>query len=261
MANNLLQSAIDAHGGLVRWSKVKSVEISINLSGAVLAIRGHERYQFTITVDAKEPKTIVKSLGKDCKPGDRSFYAPHRAWTEQEDGTVIASLDNPREAFKTLTKESNWDDLHLVYFLSRGMHHYVTSPFYFVRPGFETREIGSHNENGETWRVLEVSFPDYYPAHCKRQLFYFDADFMLRRIDYAPEVLLDPADPNAGAVAHYVFDAQEFNGLKFPTFRRVVFRKPEQPAVNGVPALGGRAMLSGPSVFKLDYTDVIIQDE
>jgi hypothetical protein len=77
---------------------------------------------------------------------------------------------------------------------------------------------------------------------------------MLRSIDYAPVV-------TKGSAAHYTFDVQEFSGLKIPTYRCIVQRRPDQPAVNGVPALRGWAWLSGPSAFKLDYRDVIVWDK
>jgi hypothetical protein len=75
---------------------------------------------------------------------------------------------------------------------------------------------------------------------------------MLRRVDYVLVV-------TKGCVAHYTFDAQEFGGLKIPTYRRIAQRRPEQPEVNGVPALRGWTWLSGPSAFKLDVCDVIVR--
>lgn len=108
--------------------------------------------------------------------------------------------------------------------------------------------------------MLDVEYPDDYPAHCKTQQYYVGDAFMLRRLDYAPDIILKPENPSATAVAQYTFDATEFSGLQIPTFRRVVFRKPEQPPVNGRPALGGSAWLSGPTVFTLVFTDVVVRD-
>jgi len=38
------------------------------------------------------------------------------------------------------------------------------------------------------WRRLAVRFPKSNANHNPDQVFYYDTDFMLRRMDYAPEV-------------------------------------------------------------------------
>src|SRR5713226_5882296 len=87
---------------------------------------------------------------------------------------------------------------------------YLTTPFLFARTGFATRALEAHVEGRETWRVLEVTYPDDVPAHTKVQKLYFDDDFMLRRLDYVTDVL-------GGVAAHYCYDPVTINGLVFPT--------------------------------------------
>ena len=41
-------------------------------------------------------------------------------------------------------------------FVSYALWNYLATPFVFTEPGFETREIGPHEENGETWHRLLV---------------------------------------------------------------------------------------------------------
>ena len=65
--------------------------------------------------------------------------------------------------------------------------------------GFATRELEAHVEGRNTWRVLEVTYPDDVPAHTKVQQLYFGDDFMLRRLDYLTDVL-------GGVAAHYCYD-------------------------------------------------------
>ena len=107
--------------------------------------------------------------------------------------------------------------------------------------GFATRELEAHAEGRETWRVLEVTYPDDVPAHTKVQQLYFDDDFMLRRLDYVTDVL-------GGVAAHYCYDPVTINGLVFPTLRRVVTRTPEGPR------------LSERTSFILDYTDLVTRE-
>ena len=44
--------------------------------------------------------------------------------------------------------------------------------------------------------MLEVTFPDSVPTHCKVQKFYYDDNFMLRRMDYTAGVV-------KGVASHY----------------------------------------------------------
>ena len=70
-------------------------------------------------------------------------------------------------------------------------------------------------EDGETWRRLAVTFPAHIANHNPDQVFYYDGDFMLRRMDYSPDVTGSPR------VAHYTYDHKAFDGFVFPTRRRV----------------------------------------
>src|SRR5712672_3467622 len=79
----------------------------------------------------------------------------------------------------------------------------MATPFVFTEPGFETREIGPHEENGETWHRLLVKYPPSIPTHCAEQVLYFNAQGSLLRMDYSVDVV---GDMVAGAASHYCFD-------------------------------------------------------
>ncbi|MCU1335020.1 MAG: hypothetical protein JWO19_601 [Bryobacterales bacterium] len=65
---------------------------------------------------------------------------------------------------------------------------YFTAPFLLAQPGVEVEEIGTLNEDGETWRQLSVIFPPGIPTHSARQTFYFNDKGLLQRLDYATDV-------------------------------------------------------------------------
>ena len=77
-------------------------------------------------------------------------------------------------------------------------------------PDFVTQELDSHSENGQSWRVLEVTFPDSVPTLRKVQKFYYDDSFMLRRMNYTADVV-------KGVASHYCRDHKELGGIVFPT--------------------------------------------
>jgi hypothetical protein len=148
--------------------------------------------------------SVLRRLGNG-DPDDRWIYTPSRTWIERHDGSIIAEREKPREAFADHTRMTPWDELHLTYFVGYAMWNYLATPFCFTMPGFVTRELDSHTENGQIWRVLEVTFPDSVPTHCKVQKFYYDDNFMLRRMDYTADVV-------KGAASHYCWDHKEFGG-------------------------------------------------
>lgn len=233
----LLDLAVRAHGGLELWNTVRAVEVTMNYSGALLDLKGYPGHRRpTVTIDAKTPRTVIQHL----EDGDeRWIFTAERVWIEQPDGFVVESRDQPRAAFAGHDRTTPWDRLHLLYFFGYAMWNYLTVPFLFTGEGFATQELQPHDENGETWRVLEVTYPPHVPAHTPVQKLYFDKDGMLKRLDYVTDVL-------GGVGAHYCFDPKTFDGLVIPTLRRVVKRTPEGP------------ILSGPTSFLLDYTDVKI---
>ena len=67
---------------------------------------------------------------------------------------------------------------------------YLTQPFLYSYPGFETVEIEPWEEDGETWRRLKVIFPGDIASHTREQTSYFGSDGLLRRHDYAVDVLV-----------------------------------------------------------------------
>jgi hypothetical protein len=94
---------------------------------------------------------------------------------------------------------------------------YFTEPFGFTYAGVQAQEIEPWQEDGQTWRRLAVTFPKSNANHNADQVFYYDADFMLRRMDYTSDVTARPG-------AQYTYDPATFDGFVFPTRRRVHLR-------------------------------------
>jgi hypothetical protein len=221
----LLIDIMEAHGGLDRWCDVRSIDVELDFSGALLDLKGFPgHHRPTLTVDTLRPRTVLRGLHGD--PDDRWIFTRDRVWIERRDGTVVEERTDPRASFVGHVRETPWDRLHLTYFFGYAMWNYLTTPFLFARPGFEYRELAQHCEAGETWRVLEVTYPDHIPAHTKVQRLYVDESFMLKRLDYVTDLV-------GGVAAHYCYDPVTFDGIVIPTLRRVVRRTPEGPLTSG----------------------------
>jgi hypothetical protein len=132
------------------------------------------------------------------------------------DGTVLAERADPRDRFPGGRRRLWWDRLDFLYFVGYAIWGYACTPFIFTWPGVETRELEPWEEGGRRWRRLEVTFPERMHVHSRVQTFYFDDRGLLGRLDYDPEVF-------GGWVrsAHLCAEHRDFDGLSFPTRRRV----------------------------------------
>jgi hypothetical protein len=98
---------------------------------------------------------------------------------------------------------------------------YLTQPFTFTLPGFETSELEPWDEAGQQWRRLRVVWPSNLATHSTEQTLYFDNDGLLARHDYNVEI------SGGTSAAHYVSDYDEVAGIKLPTKHRIFPRTPD----------------------------------
>ena len=212
--NDLLELAIAAHGGLDRWHSYRSVSLELSVGGVLWELKGHAGLFANATYEA-DTHTQRATLGRFGAPDRRVQLTQDRLVLETDTGELIESRDRPRDAFAGHVNETPWDRFHAAYFSGYALWTYLTQPFLYTYPGFVTEEISPWEENGETWRRLKVIFPDNVASHSREQITYFGADGLLRRHDYAVDVL-------GGATgAQYIHDYQEVGGLMEPHRRRI----------------------------------------
>ena len=216
------------------------------MSGLLWSIKGHTgRSTLSGYVSTKSPIAVYHNLGARLdEPHLKWVWTPNRVSVERADGAVLQSRDHPREKLlENASLKAPWDDLDLLYFRGYALWNYLMAPFYFTWPGFSTREVESHKEAGQTWRVLEVTYPDGFSTHCKVQKYYYDNQYHLRRLDYVADVL------NAGVAAHYCYDEEKIDGVLFPMLRRAIGIR------------DGQAALSAPSTVLLNFHRIVVRDE
>jgi hypothetical protein len=88
----------------------------------------------------------------------------------------------------------------------------MAAPFMFAAEDFTVRELPR--------RRLRVDFPARIPTHSRRQIFHFDHEAVLQRLDYTAEVMLG----SLGRAKHRCYDHTWIDGLLIPTRRRVTPR-------------------------------------
>jgi hypothetical protein len=221
--HDLIKLSIDAHGGLAQWNEIRQISARFAAGGPAFQQRGQEAFTempTRVTVDTREQKTtFAPFLALDqC-----AIYQPDRTSIETADGTLLEELRNPRGSFKG----SPWTATQLAYFAGYAMWMYLTMPFSLLRDGVACEVTQPWQEDGETWYALKVTFPASYVTHSTEQTLYFDANGMIRRHDYTVEI------SGGVATAHYLYDHQRFDGIVFPTRRRVYLRGADrQPQKN-----------------------------
>ena len=209
--SDLLSSVLEAHGGLERWQKLKTGAATVHSSGELLDKKtqgGIIPLRFTVSLH--EQAVSIAPTAADW----RSSFRPNRVVIEKTSGEVIAERTNPRESFAGHDLDSKWDPLDRTYFSGYAMWIYLNTPFVFTMPGVQTEEISPLEQNGVSWRDLQVTLPDGLASHSSVQKFYFGEDFLLRRQDYTLDIA------GGRSVAHYVFNCARFDGLVVPTKRR-----------------------------------------
>ena len=173
----LLANAIEAHGGLRRWSEHKYLSATIECGGDLWALKEIEQEQTprTMRIDLHREWGSLAPFGK---PGQRTDFSPGRIAIIAEDGRVVAERNSPRASFARHDMRTHWDPLHRAYFNGYALWTCLTTPFLLAMEGFEVREIEPWREGAEVWRGLRATFPAAIASHSNEQDFYFGPDML-----------------------------------------------------------------------------------
>ena len=238
---SLLDDAIEAHGGRRRWGKVSEISAHVRSGGLLLAskLKRRQLSDYGLSVTTGRQSSVLQPYPR---PGRTGVFEEGDVRILDSDGEVVAARKRARDAFfgvSGLARKAWWSDIDTLYFAGYAIWNYLNTPFMLQGEGFESEETEGIEVKGEPWRRLDVTFPDHIQTHCSRQTFYFDSEGLLRRHDYAPDVIASFA-----RACHLSSEHKTFDGLVFPTRRRVVPRAP-----------GGRP-LPGPTIVSIELASI-----
>jgi hypothetical protein len=211
--NDLLESAVKAHGGLDRWNKITAIKVAASITGGIWWVKGKGDFlkNVVLTAETRRQHVTVDFPGQD----KRAIFEPSRVAYEKPDGTLIEARNDPEKSFAGQQRETPWDEIHVAYFVGEALWTYLNTPFLYTHEGFVTEEIPSIQVAGETWRRLKVTFPDHVKSHTREQISCFGPDGLLRRHDYTVDIL-------GGATGlNYASDYRDVDGIIIPTKRRI----------------------------------------
>lgn len=215
--NELLALTIQAHGGLARWNELKTLSAHLTQGGILWGMKGHAGMldEVQVTIDLHRPWTSHFPFGS---PNQRTSVAPDQVLLETTSSEPIEKLADPRASFAGYGLETLWSNLQLAYFVGYAMWNYLTAPFSFALPGFEVAELGPWEEDGQTLRRLQVTFPENVATHNPVQTFYIAPSGLLWRHDYNVDI-------NGGTPAvHYFSGHTTVAGITLPTKHTIYLR-------------------------------------
>jgi len=202
-AERLLQRVMAAHGGHERWRRARALRVDVRCGGAALTARfqrnAYRRYRALL--DTRRPRVRFTPF-----KGHHGVFTPERVWIETDQGAVVQERAHPRHFFPSWRRHIVWDRLDVLYFGGYAMWNYLCTPFLWHSEDIQLTE-------GDPWQTAGETC-------CPEQIFYIDDRGYIRRHDYTARVI----GPYARAV-HISDDHRRFDGLVFPTRRRVYPRR------------------------------------
>ncbi|SDA35875.1 hypothetical protein [Sphingomonas sp. NFR15] len=218
--SDLVDFAINAHGGLDRFNKFDFLTARLKQGGALWPLKGQATtlQEANVKIDLRKEWT---SHWPFAPTTHHSVFTPELVRIEDEAGNVVEELTNPRPTFEGFELETPWSLPQLGYFAGYAMWNYLTAPFLLTRPGVVSVEVDPWSEGGETWRRLRVEFPDTIATHSRIQHYYFDDKGLLRRHDYEVEI------QGNNSAAHYLTGPVVVDGITLYSNMRIVPNTPD----------------------------------
>ncbi len=227
-AREVLERAIERHGGWSTWQRLQSVALMPRLlRGMVPAFKGLDR-TFPLP-----PRVVVRPRDQETEfvdyptAGSRGLYARGEVRLVDADGKTTVHETAHRKTFRGLAKYRRWAPIDALYFFGYALAHYHAMPFTLGEGqclGYHRARLGK-----EVLEGVVVRLPASLHTHNERQVFYFDSTGVLRRHDYVAEVIGLWA-----RAAHFWEDYEEAEGLLVAKRRHAVaqlFGKPLLPFV------------------------------
>lgn len=237
-AMRTVHEAIEAHGGMDYWNCLDAIDAEISARGFLFTAKQRPILRrVRMRAATREPRFTFFDFPK---PGQISeLIGNDEVRILDSGGRVVSGRENPRAAFRGIRRLFVWDDLDFIYFAGYATWNYLTAPFLLSRKGFVIEALEPFQGSLASLTRVQVTFPDDIPTHSRQQIFYFDDQLLLRRLDYTAEVVGGWAH-----AAHLCEEYRTFERLKAPTRRHVL------------PLLFRETPLPGPTLVELELHSI-----
>jgi hypothetical protein len=215
----LLTDVLQASGGLDRWRRLRRYTLHLSIGGALCARRYTAARLKDLVVDGAVHEQRLEIVGFNASDR-RAVYGADGVTLEGADGRRLGARRAPPAEFRSQLGAPTWDELQLAHFCGYLLWNYVHVPFVLADPDFEAEELDPVTAHGETWRRLRADFPARVITHAAEQVFSFDHDGRLRRLEYSAHFA------NHAPAIQLFSGHQRFSGISLPTLCRILSNTP-----------------------------------
>ena len=234
----ILDRILAAHGGIDTWNSLEAIDAVISASGFLFTAKQRPALDHVrMRAWTREPRFAFYDFPRTGQTAE--LIGTNEVRISDKDGIVLSRREDPRLAFRSFRCLFSWDDLDFIYFAGYATWNYLTTPFLLAFPGVIVTELGPAKGSLASLTRLQITFPNSIPTHCRQQIFYFDGQHLLRRLDYTAEVVGGWAH-----AAHLCDGYRSFDGINAPTERRVL------------PLFFGRGPLPGPTLVAINVHEL-----
>ena len=119
---NLLQRALDAHGGLERWGAAQQVRVRLRSGGRMFDVRlqgrtisGATRAGAEVRFATDAPQAVFEGFPRS---GHRGYFERGSVRIQSDAGDRSLHRADARQAFSKLRHKLSWDTLDALYFIA-----------------------------------------------------------------------------------------------------------------------------------------------
>ncbi len=233
----VLQNALRKSGGIDLWRLTRRFTVHMSITGGICTARCSTANLKELVVEGCTHRQELAITGFP-RADMRALYRPDWVALEGQGARRVMERPGSPEEFRRGLQSRTWDELQLAHYFGYLIWNYMVTPFILAESDFETKELRGSGVRGERLRRLEVTFPARVVTHGATQIFYFEREGPLRRLDYAA------AHENGTRIAQMFSGHQRFAGILVPTLCRLL-----RVGADGVP-------VAKPTLLDLEIFDV-----
>jgi hypothetical protein len=171
--HTIIKGVIEAHGGLALWNSLEALEAEISARGLLFTIKRQSVLNhIRVRASTREPRFAFFDFPQRGQTSE--LIGNDEVCIVDSDGKVVERRLQPRSAFKGIRRKIYWDKLDFIYFAGYAIWNYLTTPFLFLRKGFQFEILTPLTDDQPTMARMRITFPADIPTHCLTQIFYFD---------------------------------------------------------------------------------------